>query len=227
MLDTARHVSTPEGIELTLKLAGPVPRAIAWAFDTFTRAIVFWIVAMIAATAGWFGQGVALLFWFFLEWLYPATCEVLFNGATPGKKLMRLRVLHDDGTPVRWGAALNRNLLRAVDFLPFLYGFGLASMLLHRDFKRLGDIVAGTVVVYDDAMRATARVADVRPCPPPVSLTPAERRAVVDYAARTPVLTEARAEELAEAATPLVGGLSGSLARDRLLGIAAHLAGRR
>ena len=109
------------------------------------------IVALQFGRAGW---GVVLLTMFFVEWLLPAWFEAAWRGQTPGKRVMRLMVLNDDGTPVRWPAALTRNLLRAVDFLPFLYGVGLVAMLVSRDFKRLGDLAAGTVVVYQPEKRA-------------------------------------------------------------------------
>ena len=150
MLDTAREVPTPEGIELSLRLAGPVSRALAWAIDLVVRMAVIAAFGAVLGVLGKFGWGLFLILWFALEWLYPTVFEVYFDGATPGKKSLGLIVLHDDGTPVRLAASFTRNLLRAVDFFPALYGVGLMTMLLNRDFKRLGDIAAGTVVVYRD-----------------------------------------------------------------------------
>src|SRR5262249_11922386 len=146
MLDTTRRVATPEGIELTLRLAGPVPRAIAWAIDLAIRIGLLFVVMMAASPLGRAGVGVLLIAAFFVEWLLRAGFETTRNGQPPGKRVMGLAVLNDDGTPVRWPGALTRNLLRAVDFLPILYGIGLVAMLLNRDFKRLGDLAAGTVV---------------------------------------------------------------------------------
>ena len=148
MLDTARRIATPEGIELELRLAGPVPRAAAWALDIVLRLAILGVLAIALGALGGFGGGIFLIIWFVLEWLFPAWCEVNWGGATPGKKALGLVVLHDDGTPILWPAALARNLLRAIDFLPFLYGFGFLAMLMNRDFKRLGDLAAGTIVTY-------------------------------------------------------------------------------
>ena len=95
-------------------------------------------------------------------------------------------MLNDDGTPVRWPGALTRNLLRAVDFLPFLYGVGLVAMLCNRDFKRLGDLAAGTVVVYQaEKAAAHAHIPQAPPIAPPVPLTLEEQRAVLDLAERS------------------------------------------
>src|SRR4051794_26199228 len=112
MLDTTRRVATPEGIELTLHLAGPVPRAGAGAIDLALRIGLVLVVAIAALQLGRAGWGVVLLTMFFVEWLLPAWFEAAWRGQTPGKRAMGLMVLNDDGTPVRWPAALTRNLLR-------------------------------------------------------------------------------------------------------------------
>jgi uncharacterized RDD family membrane protein YckC len=228
MLDTTRRVATPEGIELTLRLAGPVPRALAWAIDLALRAAILFAVSVVAGALGKAGMGVILLTAFFVEWLLPAWFEASWNGQTPGKRAMGLVVLNDDGTPLRWPAALTRNLLRAVDFLPFLYGTGLVSMLANRDFKRLGDLAAGTVVVYQaEKAEASKNIPAAAPIAPPVPLTLEEQRAVLELAERAPGLTRERLEELAELPTPLVGSLDGSRAAARLIGMANYIAGRK
>jgi uncharacterized RDD family membrane protein YckC len=227
MLDTTRRVATPEGIELTLRLAGPVPRALAWSVDFLLRAAVVLVVSMIASRFGRAGMGVVLIAAFFVEWLLPAWFEAMWGGQTPGKRLFRLAVLNDDGTPVRWPGALTRNLLRAADFLPFLYGVGLITMLMNRDFKRLGDLAAGTVVVYQAEKVAAARaIPQAPPQPPPLSLSPEEQRAVLDLAERSATFTRERFEELAEIPTPLVGRAVRDAAATRMLSIANYLAGK-
>ena len=120
MLDTLRRVPTPEGFELTLRLAGPVPRALAFAIDLTIRVALFGAIAGLLGHIGGAGKGLILIIAFLLEWFYPVVCEVWWNGATPGKRAFGLVVLNDNGTPVTFGASLTRNLLRAVDFLPML-----------------------------------------------------------------------------------------------------------
>ena len=228
VVDTTRRVATPEGIELTLHLAGPVARAMAWAIDLAIRAAIVIVVMIGAMQLGQAGWGVVLLTLFFVEWLLPAWFETAWRGQTPGKRLMGLAVLNDDGTPVRWPGALTRNLLRAVDFLPFLYGIGLIAMLANRDFKRLGDLAAGTVVVYTPEKIAAAKaIPELAPIAPPVALNLEEQRAVLDLAERSTTLTKERLEELAELPIPLVGQLEGERAAARLLGMANHIAGRQ
>jgi len=228
MLDTTRRVATPEGIELTLRLAGPVPRALAWSIDFLLRAAVVLIVQLIAALFGRAGIGVVLIAAFFAEWLLPAWFEARWGGQTPGKRMLGIAVLNDDGTPLRWPGALTRNLLRAADFLPFFYGVGLIAMLVNRDFKRLGDLAAGTVVVYRAPATETARkIPEAAPIAPPIELHPEEQRAVLELAERSATLTRERFEELAALPAPLVGRLEGERAAARILGVANYLAGRQ
>lgn len=226
-LDTVSRVVTPEGCELELRLAGPVIRARAWLFDFFIRLLVFGAVASVLAYFGRFGMAVAILLAFLLEWLYPIVFEVLWHGATPGKRASGLAVLHDDGTPVGWGASFARNTLRAVDFMPMAYACGVLTMWLEPHGKRLGDVLAGTVVVYRERTAHPAVSDDYREEETaPFDLTDAEQRALIEYRLRAGALTEARAAELAELALPLTEGLRPEAARARLFRIANRLLGR-
>jgi uncharacterized RDD family membrane protein YckC len=223
-----RRVATPEGCELNLRIAGPTIRARAWLFDFVIRLLIFLVAVMILAKLGRLGSGAALLVAFILEWLYPVVFEVYWGGATPGKKLSNLLVLLDDGTPIGWGASFARNTLRFVDFLPFGYACGLLTMWLNQDSKRLGDLLAGTVVVYrSESPRPVIADdfsdAEVAPFP----LTLADQRALLEYRQRAMTLTAARADELAELALPLTEGMRPDAAKTRLFRIANALLGRR
>jgi uncharacterized RDD family membrane protein YckC len=226
MLDTVYTIETPEGVGLELKTAGPVVRFYAWAMDLFVRLVVYLVLAASLPYFGDFGLGALLIGLFLIEWLYPVLFEVYGHGQTPGKRAMRLTVLQDDGVPVGWSASLVRNLLRTVDFLPACYGLGLLSMLLNRDFKRLGDLAAGTIVVYEDAAPAAVEMPDSAAVAPAVGLRLAEQRAILNFAQRAPALSPARARELAEMAAPLTGA-RGEGAIERLYEIANWLQGRR
>ena len=227
MLDTAHEVATPEGIELRLRPAGPLARVRAWEIDLLIRLALGLGLSMGLSALGMFGAGLMFLVIFFLEWLYPVLFEVYFDGMTPGKRAVGLMVLHDDGTPVRWAASLVRNLLRFVDFMPFLYGFGLAAMLMNRDFKRIGDLAAGTVVVYRDGTASQSAIPPAEPAPPRVPLAPRDQRTVIEFAGRTGTLTEERAEELAALVPGVTGTSDGRQALARLLAMANYLVGRR
>jgi uncharacterized RDD family membrane protein YckC len=226
VLDTARQVATPEGIEITLRVAGPVPRALAYVLDLLVRAAIMLVVAIAVSVLGRFGLAIFLLTAFLLEWLYPVFFEVLASGSTPGKRAVGLLVLNDDGTPVRWPGSLTRNLLRALDFLPFMYFTGFCAMVANRDFKRFGDLAANTLVVYRDKAPATGRIPDAVAVAPLIALSLSEQRTLLDFAERSNRITADRAAELAEIISPLTGGNSGPAAVQNIIGIANHLAGR-
>ena len=222
MLDTTRSHETPEGIELGIHVAGPVVRACAWAIDMLIRAGLYLVIAIPASFLGGLGLGLGLIVFFLIEWFYPVLFE-LRRGATPGKRAMGLEVIHDDGTPVSWSASLIRNLLRTADFLPFLYAAGLISMLMNRNFQRLGDLAAGTLVVYRHDAGERQTMSSVPALQPPRNLTRDERRTLLSFAERAPLLTAERRVELAEILSD-VSGVRGELAVTRLHAYASWLA---
>lgn len=226
MLDTVREVETPEGVTLRLRLAGPVPRGLAWTVDFLIRALGTLIALTVLSAFGKAGMGTGLIVLFLAYWSYNVLFELLHGGQTIGKAVMNLRVLNDDGVPVGWLASIVRNLLRTVDMFPICYGFGLASMLIDRDFRRLGDIVAGTVVVHVSTSAAAAAMPDAAPAAPAVLLQPDEQGALQAFAERRERLTPERQVELAALLTPLTG-LSGQEAVRRLFSYANWVVGRR
>jgi uncharacterized RDD family membrane protein YckC len=225
LLDTALQVDTPEGCQIELRLAGPVARARAWLLDLLFRTVIYILAGQLLAWFGKMGFGVFLILLFALEWLYPVVFEVLWQ-ATPGKRILKLAVVHEDGRPLGWNASFIRNTLRFMDFFPFFYGIGLASILLTRHGQRLGDLAAGTVVIYREPRPAPAPLAqDITPEAPAIALTADEQRAVIEYGLRAPRLNDERAIELAEYAQPLCRGITGVAARERLLRISHFLRG--
>jgi uncharacterized RDD family membrane protein YckC len=145
-------IETPENVVLVYQLAGPAIRLGAYLIDFGVRAVVIVIVSIFLLCTGMvipgMSGGLLLLLLFFMEWGYFIVAEGFFCGKTIGKHVLGLRVIHDRGHPLTfWGATL-RNLLRAVDVLPF-YGPGFISMVLTQRLQRLGDLVAGTVVISE------------------------------------------------------------------------------
>lgn len=226
-LDTMRTVETPEGCRIDLRVAGLVARSRAWLVDLVIRGFIYLVAVEILLLFGKVGVGAIMLLVFALEWLYPVYFEAAWQGATPGKRVCKLAVLRDDGGPIDWGAAMIRNTLRVVDFLPLLYMAGTVCMFARRDFKRLGDVAAGTVVVYTDEPPVPALAAGGPSEPPAVPLGIDEQRAVIGYTLREPRLTRERAVELAQVAAPLTAGLVADAARQRLVGIGRFLMGHR
>lgn len=209
LTDTVRTHETPEGIRLQLRMAGPVVRACAWAIDALIRVVLYGLIGAMFSFFGGVGTAVMLILFFLLEWFYPVVFEIT-SGATPGKKAMGLVVIHDNGTPISFVASFARNLLRAADFLPFLYAAGLLSMLMNRDFKRLGDLAAGTLVVYKELPVERHPIPEVDPVRPPLELNVDEQRELIRFAERSEQLTTDRQMELASQLSSITATDSGS-----------------
>jgi len=223
-LDTRYRVETPEGIDLILRPASLVPRALAFAIDLAIRGLVLLLMFVVLALLGQLGMGLGAILLFLVTWWYMVLFEVLNQGRSPGKQLLGLRVVHDDGTPIGWAASLTRNLLRFVDILPFGYTLGVLSCLSHPAFKRLGDLAAGTLVVYRDEAPARPQLPEATPLRAPFPLSLEEQRALLGFAERQGGLSSARRAELAALlAEPLE--VPAEQAEARLNGIARGLLG--
>jgi len=195
---------------LELRIAGPVVRACAWAIDAGIRLLLYLAIGFLFAFFGGLGLAVILIGFFLIEWFYPVLFEVR-SGATPGKRALGIWVIHDNGTPVSWSSSLVRNLVRAADFFPLFYGFGLVTMLANRDFKRLGDLAAGTLVVYHERRPERSAPPPVAPLPPPADLGVEDQRMLLAFAERGGLLSRERSIELADILSELTGkrGLEG------------------
>jgi uncharacterized RDD family membrane protein YckC len=158
------RIDTPEQIALEIPIAGIGSRFLALAIDTLLQVALVTLAVLLFAVGGpavigllggvassyfAFGPAIAVLFIFCVYWGYFAVFEILWKGQTPGKRFAHIRVVKDSGRPIDTPAAVLRNLLRAVDLLPGMYAVGIACMMLNKHSRRLGDFVAGTVVVHD------------------------------------------------------------------------------
>lgn len=225
MIDTIREIETPEGISLRLRAAGALPRAQAWMVDVLVRLLVLFIAAIPLSIFGVGGNGLVLLLMFGLMWAYSVVCEVWWHGQTPGKRALGLRVVNADGTPVTWLPSVVRNLMRTVDILPGVYGVGLICTLVDPHARRLGDIVAGTLVIHASELPPGQEVPTMEAIPLPVALAMDEQAALVEFTERAGQLTVQRQEELANLLTPLTG-LRDTAAIRRLVAHANWLLGR-
>lgn len=215
----------PENVELRFDVAGVGSRVAAAMVDYFilyaliaaaaiafnmNRSFLRWLVRdtpLVDFDSDWIGNAVLaglILVAFFAWWGYFLLFELLWNGQSPGKRLLRLRVVRADGQPVSASASLVRNLLRAIDSF---MAIGVAVMMIDGRSRRLGDFAAGTVVVREPG-GASMALADV-PIPPAAeraaALAPTAGRLTMDhytllrdFFARSARLPRDRARRLAE-----------------------------
>jgi len=210
-LDTSLAVQTPEGIEYTLFPAGLAVRACAWGIDCLLMGIVLLgLIILTSAVMEIFGIWFYFLVSFALNWFYYVFFELVWNGQTPGKRIMGIRVVGGGGSPVTAGASFMRNLLRFADGFFYLYLIAFVCMIFSPGFRRIGDWAGDTLVVYTSRTRLRGRyaaglrssgpipwLADFPPCTPAVKLEYEEKQALLMFAGRYPLLGKNRADEIA------------------------------
>jgi len=150
------RVSTPEGIEFSFYLAGPMVRFLAWAIDAavITAAMIGMniLIGFLGLISADFARAANLLAYFVISISYGIVMEYKFGGKTIGKQLLRLRVLDAQGLQLQFSQIVIRNLLRFVDSLPVFYMVGGLAGLVGSKAQRLGDLAANTIVVTNPAL---------------------------------------------------------------------------
>jgi uncharacterized RDD family membrane protein YckC len=222
--DEVVDVSTPENIAFHYDLAGIGTRFMAALADTSIIVVVqLLILALVASLAGfnraaareagleafaWLGALLGLLA-FAVLWGYYVYFEVRWNGQSPGKRWVKIRVVRDDGTPVTLTESLIRNLVRLVDLLPAYYGVGVVVMFLDERSRRLGDLAAGTLVVragqplslqelsQRPTLSASQRAYYLRHPLPVHLLSDEELQMAQDFLRRRPAMARERGDALA------------------------------
>jgi uncharacterized RDD family membrane protein YckC len=155
-------IETPEQTGLDFAVAGIGSRFLALAFDTMIQMGVALVaglgggmlirsLAAVYPVATTWAAGLLILFFFLLYFGYFALFEILWNGQTPGKRKAGIRVIKDSGRPLTAAESIGRNLMRIVDWLPALYAIGIASAILNKENKRLGDLIVGSLVVRESS----------------------------------------------------------------------------
>lgn len=215
-------ISTPEGLELELLLAGVASRLIASLLDVLVQgSLAVAVLIAVAVTGSGIAQAVGYICLFALVFGYNILFETRASGRTPGKRWAGLRVILPSGRRITVPVSAVRNLLRLVDFLPAFYAVGVISILVSKRNQRVGDLAAGTIVVKDSDYLALWQIPGGRPTdPPPPPLTspaavafapatrgelalrrldPELRRFVSSYARRRPELPPALRAQLAGA----------------------------
>lgn len=173
VMSAGTPIVTGEAVVVELRPAGVGSRGIALLVDVVAQFVlalgVTWLVASVGSSLESAGADAVVLTFFVLLVLgYPVGFETLWRGRTPGKAVMGLRVLRDDGGPIRFRHAFVRGLVGVVVDRPGLSAglLALVPMLATKRSKRLGDLAAGTVVVQE---RVPARVLPPPMMPPPLA----------------------------------------------------------
>lgn len=167
-------IDTPENVSFDYDIAGIGSRFLAALMDTafilLLQIILFGAVLLFASLTsenatdtviGWL-IAIAGIISFIFFWGYYIFFEILWNGQTPGKRQVGLRVIRVDGTPVTPSEVVIRNLVRIIDFLPTAYGVGVVTMFINSSSRRVGDLAAGTIVVHDRAVKNLNDLSPVR-----------------------------------------------------------------
>ena len=236
--DDRYRIETPEQIGLEYDIAGLGTRFLAALVDS----IILWVAIAAFFCVGTFGLSslaeaftgegdtglvvalaLLILFVFFVFWGYYMLFETIWHGQTPGKRWTGLRVIQEGGYPIGFSHAAIRNIVRLIDFLPVYYVVGATVMLIDKRSRRLGDLLAGTIVVRErkevtleslgtggawlptvtthqpvpaaGTSGATAAV-DFSGLPNLHRLTPADQSLLLEYFNRRPTLTTEAASEL-------------------------------
>lgn len=184
-LERRVQIETPEQTVLSYTLAGVGSRAAAALVDLFIIVVFEAALSLLLAeiSSVFFGRAsgvqkmssswvvaVVGLIGFAMMWGYYVFFEAIWDGQTPGKRWLSIRVVQDGGYSVSFGASAVRNLVRFVDIQPVpLYGVGLVSITISKSGKRVGDIAAGTLVVHEQRALITAAVRSA----PDAATTPA------------------------------------------------------
>ncbi len=159
------QIDTPENVTFDYDVAGIGSRFLAALVDSILivllQIIVFGTLILLLGMDNLFSSdaptwaiAVLSLVAFMFFWGYYIFFEFLWNGQSPGKRMVGLRVIRLDGLPVTAAEVVIRNLVRLLDFLPTAYGVGVVTMFVNEKSRRLGDLAAGTVVVHDRSVKS-------------------------------------------------------------------------
>ncbi len=170
--DDMLSIDTPENVAFGYNVAGIGSRFLAALVDTTIIVLLQLIVLgtsvyalkaanLISSLGSWLSAIFGLVA-FLLFWGYYIFFEMLWNGQSPGKRWVGLRVIRIDGTPVTLAESIIRNLVRLIDFMPLGYGVGVVTMFLNDQARRLGDLAAGSLVIHDGGQISIQSIAQQR-----------------------------------------------------------------
>ncbi len=159
------RITTPESVHITFEAAGIGSRFAALMVDTAIQLVLFLTLLVSLFGAGITMEGMVggILSWYtalliilsFVIFMgYFIFFEMVFHGRTPGKAMMKIRVIQSSGQPVSFMGSALRNIFRLADFFPGFYGTGILVMFISPESRRIGDYLGGTVVVRDYGIKS-------------------------------------------------------------------------
>jgi uncharacterized RDD family membrane protein YckC len=169
-MERTYRVRTPEMVEFTFPVAGLASRFLAWLVDALCMVGVLALILIACVTLGLVSSAaagpaglitsiaVAVFFAFLVSWGWSLAFEAAWDGRTPGKRLVGLRVIGDSGVRITIAQAAIRNFFRVLDSLPLTYVLGAIAHLVSPRGQRIGDVVAGTVVVREEKRSVPSRI---------------------------------------------------------------------
>jgi uncharacterized RDD family membrane protein YckC len=170
-------IDTPENVTFDYDVSGIGSRFLAALVDTslivILQVVVIGLLILLAilfsdidlsvgSATAWMLAILGMISFIFL-WGYYIFFEILWNGQSPGKRWVGLRVIRVDGTPITASEAIIRNLVRIIDFLPTAYGVGVVTMFINENSRRVGDLAAGTIVVHDRETKGLRELSPIQP----------------------------------------------------------------
>ncbi|MFL5355359.1 RDD family protein [Archangium sp.] len=162
LLDGTHTVLTPEYVEFRFTLAGIYSRFLAWLLDTvivlFGTGMLLMFLGTVSVVVPGFASALGIVLYFLVDWGYGITLETAWSGRTVGKRVFGLRVIQQSGVRIGFYHAALRNLARPVDRLPLLYLVGGVAALLSGSHQRLGDMLAGTIVVRERRLKPPSAI---------------------------------------------------------------------
>lgn len=227
-LDNRHEIELAEGISVQLRPASMVPRVMARLIDVTLQSIVISLFSVALTFAGIFiggeaSSGVIMLVSFIGYWFYDVIFELTKKAASPGKRFMKLKVVKLSGAPTDFGSSFLRALLLPIDYLPLGLA-GMISSIASKHSQRLGDLAAGTIVVYkSEELHGEMETLPVKTVRPTIPLKREEQLAFLEFGRRYEKLSVARQNEIGEVLDEFKGSAPSGM--NYALGVANWLKG--
>ena len=152
-----KNIITPENVYIDFELAGLGSRLLAFLIDFVIQCLIIFLMIIIVYSADLsyyydeeinsYITALSIIVVFLVYNGYFIFWEMLMNGQSPGKRILNLMVIKETGEAITFFDSALRNIIRVIDFLPFFYLIGSVFLVFNKNYKRIGDMAANTIVV--------------------------------------------------------------------------------